>query len=72
MATNKQQKKKDRERRVAQKKLAETQRRAETAKAAQSQVPKANKLSQAVSSVPKAPPVTANARHTFARRRSVG
>ncbi|MSR56660.1 MAG: hypothetical protein EXS05_03175 [Planctomycetaceae bacterium] len=71
MANNKQQKKKERERRVAQKKLADIEKRAQTAKTTQTSVPKTNKLSSGVA-VPKAPAVTTNARQTFARRRSVG
>lgn len=72
MANNKQQKKKERERRVAQKKLADIEKRAETTKSSQASVPKTNKLSSGVAAIPKAPPVTTNARQTFARRRSVG
>lgn len=68
-----QQKKKDRERRVAQKKLADAERRAQdqTAREGQSAGVKVNKLASAVP-VHKPEQVVAKAKHSFIRRRSVG
>ena len=74
MAGNKQQKKKERERRVAKEKLAAIQQRRELEKTVaegKKGGAKPNKLSSAVP-LPKVETQSANARHTFARRRSVG
>lgn len=76
MPKNKQQKKKDRERRVAQKKLAEAQKRAQdhTAKQAQTGATRTNKLAAAGAAVapPKVEHVPVAPKHSFIRRRSPG
>lgn len=73
MAKNKQQKKKERERRVAQKKLATAARKRaqeKTTKESQKTVPGRTKLMTAV--VPKTDYVAANKKSSFTQRRSGG
>jgi hypothetical protein len=75
MAKDKTQKKKERERRVAKEKLAAIQQRRDLEKTAtegKKAGAKPNKLASAAQQVPKVDHQVANARHTFARRRSVG
>jgi len=73
MPKNKQQKKKDRERRVAQKKIAEAQKRAsqQSAGELQNAQRKPNKLASAIPAQ-KPEHITAPAKQIFARRRSMG
>ena len=73
MPKNKEQKKKDRERRVAQKKLAEVQKRTQEQKTSQTQKgsQRTNVLTSAAAP-PKPNVVATNAKHSFGRRRSVG
>jgi hypothetical protein len=73
MSKNKQQKKKERERRVAQKKLADAQKRAQTqaAKKAQAPAPKTNLMIPSAA-LPKVETFAPNIKTSFARRRSVG
>lgn len=73
MAKNKQQKAKDRERRVAQKKLAETEKRTseQSAKKSQAATQKTNKLASAVPH-PTLDQNIAKPKSSFIRRRSMG
>jgi len=73
MPKTKEQKKKDRERRVAQKKLAEVHKRTQDQKTTQAQKTGQRPSILASAAAPPKPNVTAaNAKHSFGRRRSVG